>query len=70
MTDDPELDRSKYEFRMVLGVANDLRDIIVKRGHALGVYVPYGKNWYGYSTRRLRENPAMAGHVRRAIFKG
>ncbi len=68
--DDLGLDRSKYEFQMLLGVANELRDVIVKGGHPLRVYVPYGRNWYGYSTRRLRENPTMAGHVLRAFLKG
>jgi proline dehydrogenase len=32
------------------------------------VYVPFGKDWYGYSTRRLKENPQMAGYVFKAIF--
>ena len=32
-------------------------------GHRLRVYVPYGSAWYGYSLRRLRENPKMAGYI-------
>jgi proline dehydrogenase len=27
------------------------------------VYVPYGEDWYGYSVRRLKENPKMATQV-------
>jgi proline dehydrogenase len=27
------------------------------------VYVPFGERWYAYSTRRLRENPALAGTI-------
>ncbi len=58
----------QYEFQMLLGVDEQLRDIIVKSGHRLRVYVPFGVDWYGYSTRRLKENPRMAGFVFKRIF--
>jgi len=58
----------RYEFQMLLGVRERLRDEIISRGHRMRVYVPYGAAWYGYSTRRLRENPAIAGHVFKAIL--
>jgi proline dehydrogenase len=32
------------------------------------IYVPYGKDWYGYSTRRIKENPSIAGHVIKATI--
>jgi proline dehydrogenase len=32
------------------------------------VYVPFGEDWYGYSTRRLKENPNLAGQIFKAIF--
>jgi proline dehydrogenase len=32
------------------------------------VYVPFGKQWFGYSTRRLKENPKMASHIIKAVF--
>lgn len=60
--------RERYEFQMLLGVLPELRRSIVGRGHPLRVYVPYGAEWYAYSTRRLRENPEVAGHVFRAMF--
>jgi proline dehydrogenase len=53
---------------MLLGVDPELRRIILDRGHRLRVYVPYGRDWYPYSTRRLRENPTVARHVLRAMF--
>jgi len=58
----------KYEFQMLYGVTPDLRQSIVEKGHAMRVYVPYGKEWFGYSTRRLKENPKMASHIIKAIF--
>lgn len=57
-----------YEFQMLLGVAGDLRKRLVSSGHRLRVYVPYGQAWYGYSMRRLKENPAIAGHIVKNLF--
>jgi proline dehydrogenase len=58
----------KYEFQMLLGVLPRMRDEIHRRGHRVRIYVPFGKSWYGYSTRRLKENPQIAGYVLRAMF--
>jgi len=63
------LDRDCYEFQMLLGVDPELRRIILSNGHRLRVYVPYGRDWYPYSIRRLRENPTVAHHVVRAMFR-
>lgn len=57
-----------YEFQMLLGVAGDLRRRLVAGGHRLRVYVPYGESWHAYSVRRLKENPAIAGHILKGIF--
>jgi len=61
------LDSQHYEFQMLLGVDPELRRIILGQGHRLRVYVPYGRDWYAYSMRRLRENPTVARHVMRAL---
>ncbi|HEY6952549.1 MAG TPA: proline dehydrogenase family protein, partial [Bacteroidota bacterium] len=60
--------RDRYEFQMLLGVREGRRDQIVREGHRLRVYVPYGEQWYAYSTRRLKENPLMAWYITKAIF--
>jgi proline dehydrogenase len=64
------LDPHQYEFQMLLGVDPELRRIILDAGHRLRVYVPYGRDWYPYSIRRLRENPTVAQHVLRAMIRG
>jgi len=61
--------KDKYEFQMLYGVTPSLRKSIVEKGHRMRVYVPFGKQWFGYSTRRLKENPKMAGVVIKALFK-
>ena len=60
--------RERYEFQMLLGVDEQLRDILIRDGHRLRVYVPFGEDWYRYSVRRLRENPEVAQHVIKATF--
>lgn len=60
--------QNMYEFQMLYGVTPDLRKSIIDKGHNMRVYVPFGKEWFGYSTRRLKENPKMATHIIRALF--
>jgi proline dehydrogenase len=66
---DLQLPKSAYEFQMLLGVNEQLRDIIHAAGHHLRVYIPFGRDWYAYSVRRLKENPRLAGYVFKAMFK-
>ena len=60
--------RERYEFQMLLGVEPELRSLLLAAGQRLRVYVPYGRDWYPYSIRRLRENPRIARHVMRGMF--
>jgi proline dehydrogenase len=59
----------QYEFQMLHGVQPVLRQLVRDQGHRLRVAVPFGPNWYPYSIRRLRKNPAIAGYVFKAMFK-
>jgi len=54
---------TEYEFQMLLGVRPARGDELVRDGHRLRVYVPFGTYWYEYSVRRLQENPKIAGYV-------
>ena len=65
-----KLRRDEYEFQMLLGVRPELRDRIVRDGHRMRIYVPYGRDWYGYSLRRFKENPQIAGYIVKAAFRG
>lgn len=57
------LSKEQYEFQMLLGVRPQLGDRLVRDGHRLRIYVPFGEHWYGYSLRRLQENPKIAGYI-------
>lgn len=61
--------KDMYEFQMLYGVRPALRQSLVDKGHKMRVYVPFGKQWFGYCTRRLKENPEMAGVIVKALFK-
>ena len=68
LINEKNIDHTKYEFQMLYGVTPELRNSIVKQGHKMRVYVPFGKDWFGYSTRRLKENPKMASQIVKALF--
>jgi proline dehydrogenase len=53
----------EYEFQMLLGVTPHAGNRLVRDGHRLRVYVPFGQHWYAYSMRRLQENPKIAGYI-------
>lgn len=60
----------QYEFQMLYGVKERLRDILLAEGHRLRLYVPFGRDWKPYVIRRFKENPDMLGHVIKALFMG
>ena len=64
-----KLRKDQYEFQMLLGVRPELRRKLIRDGHTVRLYVPFGESWYGYSMRRFKENPEIAGYVFKALFK-
>lgn len=62
------LTSENYEFQMLLGVRSELRKEILKKQHPLRIYIPFGKKWYEYSLRRLKENPNIVGNILKGVF--
>jgi proline dehydrogenase len=62
------LGREDFEFQMLLGVRPALGDALVRQGHRLRIYTPFGRDWYEYSLRRLQENPRIAGYIATDTF--
>jgi proline dehydrogenase len=52
------LSQRAYEFQMLYGIRRDLQEQLVRAGHLVRVYVPFGTHWYPYYMRRLAERPA------------
>jgi proline dehydrogenase len=69
LIEERDLGPERYEFQMLLGVRDELADELVREGHTLRIYVPYGRQWYEYSLRRLQENPKVAGYVARDTLR-
>ncbi len=65
-----QLKNDQFEFQMLLGVREQVRDGLIRDGYRLRVYVPFGEDWYGYSIRRLKENPKMGGYIVKAMLTG
>ena len=65
---DQKIPKERFEFQMLLGVREDLRDKINSDGYKIRIYVPFGKDWYAYSVRRLKENPSVAGTIAKSFL--
>lgn len=63
-----ERNADDYEFEMLLGVMEHVRDVWKAQGEPIRVYVPYGPQWRPYSLRRLRRNPTLLRHIMKATF--
>lgn len=63
-----EVHRKRIEFQMLLGVREELKKELVKKGLTVVDYIPYGKNWFPYSLRRIRERKRNILLVFRSIF--
>jgi proline dehydrogenase len=61
---------NEYEFEFLLGVSERLQDNLIERGNKLRLYVPFGKEWWAYSVRRVGERPGNAIFLLRSLFYG
>ena len=46
---------TKFEFQMLMGIRDELKIELIKKGFAVAEYIPYGSHWLPYSVRRIRE---------------
>jgi len=45
----------KFEFQMLKGIRDEIKDDLVKKKFVVSDYIPYGTNWLPYSFRRIKE---------------
>lgn len=57
-----------FEFQMLYGFRTELQLQLVQEGYNVRVYVPFGKEWYGYFMRRLAERPQNLVSVAKGII--
>lgn len=53
-----ESSHASFEFEMLKGIRNELKEELVSSGYRVSEYLPYGELWYPYSKRRLSEHPS------------
>lgn len=61
------LSADAYEFEMLHGVRPRLQADLAAAGHRVRAYVPFGRDWWPYTARRIGENPPNAALVLRAV---
>ncbi|WP_413376243.1 proline dehydrogenase family protein [Alkalihalobacillus sp. 1P02AB] len=60
--------KSQFEFQMLYGMRTEMQQSIADEGYTMRVYVPFGKDWYGYFMRRLAERPQNVKFALRGLF--
>jgi proline dehydrogenase len=56
-----------WEYQMLYGIRPTEQRRLLKLGHTVRIYVPFGQEWYGYLMRRLAERPANVSFFLRAV---
>ena len=68
--EDLKIPNDRFEFQVLYGVplSGWLKNHL-KHEYRVRVYVPFGRDWYDYSVRRMKENPNIVGYVLKNIFR-
>jgi proline dehydrogenase len=69
-TREKKIDAARFEFQMLYGLRRSRWDELVRAGHRMRVYVPYGTHWLPYFYRRLRERKENVLFVLRHLLGG
>ena len=57
----------QMEFQMLYGIRPEEQQRLAHADYTVRVYVPYGREWFGYLMRRLAERPANLAFFARAL---
>ena len=65
-----EVSSDRFEFQVLYGVPMGGRlERLLDKGYTVRQYIPFGKEWFDYSLRRLKENPKIMSYVLGNLFK-
>ena len=59
-----------FEFEMLMGIRDSKKLELAQRGFRVSEYIPYGKGWWGYSVRRIREHKSNIFLLARSLMGG
>ncbi|MGC8967360.1 MAG: proline dehydrogenase [Thermus sp.] len=62
--------REGFEFQLLYGVRSEEQRRLAREGYTVRAYVPYGRDWYPYLTRRIAERPENLFLVLRSLVSG
>ena len=68
-----ELSKSRqvdFEFEMLMGIRDKKKIDLAERGYRMSEYIPYGKGWWAYSVRRIREHKSNIFLLARSLLTG
>ncbi|MGP8070888.1 MAG: proline dehydrogenase family protein [Candidatus Bathyarchaeia archaeon] len=68
-----ELSKSRkvdFEFEMLMGIRDKKKIELAQRGYRMSEYIPYGKGWWPYSVRRMREHKSNIFLLARSLVSG
>ena len=65
-----QVSSNRFEFQVLYGVPMGGRlERLLDKGYTVRQYIPFGKDWFDYSLRRLKENPKIMSYVLGNLFK-
>jgi proline dehydrogenase len=56
-----------FEFEMLMGIRDKRKAELVELGYRVSEYIPFGKNWWAYSVRRIREHKSNVFLLARSL---
>ena len=59
-----------FEFEMLMGIRDKKKRDLVERGYQVSEYIPFGKSWWAYSVRRIREHKSNIFLLARSLVSG
>jgi len=60
--------KKRIEFQTLMGVRDELKNELVIKGFPVVDYIPYGRQWFPYSLRRIRERKRNIILLLRSVF--
>lgn len=59
-----------FEFEMLMGIRDKMKVELAADRYRVSEYVPFGKSWWAYSVRRIREHKSNIFLLTRALVSG
>jgi proline dehydrogenase len=65
-----KIHHTDFEFEMLMGIRDKKKIELVEMGYRVSEYIPFGKSWWAYSVRRIREHKSNIFLLARSLVSG